>query len=218
MIKPYFEAENGRLYCGDCLEILPELEIVDLILTDPPYGIEDKISKGGGSHTKSSVKFHQRYSETNQTLDQPISDRHFDIINISSKNQIIFGGNYYALQPCRGFIVWDKPEMRIPTMSDCEYAWTSFDRPAKIFRVSRGPEIRAHPTQKPVGLFVQILKKYAKQNQTILDCFAGSGTTALACERLPEMGLKWTLIEKEERYCEIAAKRIQHETQQLKLF
>ena len=214
-MKPYYETENGKLYHGDCLEIMPQLEKVDLVLTDPPYGIEEKISKGGSSATKSSVRFHQMYSENNMTWDKIISN---DIINLiigKSKNQIIFGGNYYNLGPCRCFIVYDKISMRIPTMSDCEYAWTSFDKPAKIFKNSNQKN-RVHPTQKPVGLFKQILLKYSSENQKILDPFLGSGTTAIAVEEIGQ-GREWIGIEREEKYCEIAAKRIEQGTKQQRL-
>ena len=81
----------------------------ELAIVDINYGIEDKISKGGGSHTKSSVKFHQMYSENHKNWDKPENPEYFQELVRVSKNQIIWGGNYYNLGRTRGFIVWDKP-------------------------------------------------------------------------------------------------------------
>ena len=81
--------------------------------------------------------------------------------------------------------------------------------------IKEAPEVRFHPTQKPVGLFMQILRKYSPEGEIILDPFLGSGTTAIACERLKR---RWIGIEIEEKYCEIAAKRIEQERKQRKLF
>src|SRR5690349_21016929 len=171
----------------DCMEYMKTVpdKYFDLAIVDPPYGIEDKISIGGGSHTKSSVKFGQRYKENGKTWDNKRPDKSFfDELKRVSINQIIFGGNYYCdiLGPTRGFIIWDKPEMRMPTMSDCEFAWTSFDRPAKIASISRGfKQLESHPTQKPERLYRWLLKNYAKEGDKILDTHLGSASIAIAC-------------------------------------
>jgi len=200
MIKPYYETELGKLYHGDCLEIMPKLEPVDLVLTDPPYGLNKKIHNGG---TWSTAKKYDAVLE----WDFVPNKRVFKVIFNISKNQIIFGGNYFTsfLPVSRCWIIWVKPHF--PTMSEIDMVWTSFNKPSKpIYFKRQNPSI--HPTQKPIGLIIQILSKYAKDEWTILDPFLGSGTTAVACERTNR---RWIGIEIEEKYCEIAAKRIEQE-------
>ena len=207
-MKPYYENEHGKLYHGDCLNILPYIGKVDLVLTDPPYGLNKKVHDGGWST-------HEKYNGC-LVWDYVPDKKVFDMMLSVSKNQIIFGGNYFTnfLRPSRCWCTWIKPPF--PTMSEVDFAWTSFDKPSKPFYHNRvNPSI--HPTQKPVQLFNQILLKYSNQNETILDPFLGSGTTAPAVQEIGQ-GRKWIGIEKEEKYCEIAAKRIEQETRQMKLF
>jgi len=223
-MKPYFETEHGTLYHGDCLEIMPELEPVDLVLTDPPYGTGIEV-KGFG-RTKHIL--HTKFTDiANWDTSRPPKKTFVQMIQ-NSKNQIIFGGNYFAdpLSPSSCWLIWDKrcgvtPER---TFADGELAWTSFNGPTRIIRFlwdgmiqqnMKCKEKRVHPTQKPVGLFVRILEKHSIDPDIIFDPFLGSGTTAIACERLNR---RWIGIEISEEYCEIAAKRIERETQQLKLF
>ena len=216
-MKEYYKTDNGVLYHGDCLEIMSELEPVDLVLTDPPYGIKAYSTgvMGGGVLAKQS-----KYKAT--TWDNSIPDKKiFDLVIAKSKNQIIFGGNYFVeyLKNSSCWLVWNKDNGN-NNFADCELAWTSFKTATRIIKwrwqgmLKEAPETRYHPTQKPVGLFAWILDKYSKPTDTILDCFLGSGTTAIACERL---NLKWIGIEKEEKYCEIAVKRIKQEVSQRKL-
>lgn len=208
-MKPYYENEHGKLYHGDCLEILPTIGKVDLVLTDPPYGLNSKIHDGGWSSNK------EKYIDVLE-WDYIPDAIIFNMLSDISKNQIIFGGNYFAniLMPSRCWIAWIKPPF--PSMSEVDFAWTSFDKPSKPFYNNRvNPSI--HPTQKPVQLFNQILLMYSNQDETILDPFLGSGTTALSVQEIGQ-GRKWIGIEKEEKYCEIAAKRIEQESRQMKLF
>lgn len=181
----------SEVYNQDCMEGMKNFpdKFFDLAIIDPPYGIENKISKGGGSHTKSSVKFHQLYSENYKAWDKAVSKEYFDALFRVSKNQIIFGANYYSMPPTRGFLIYDKPEMRIATMSDCEFAWTSFDKPAKIFTISRGFNNHLvnpvfHPTQKPIKLYKQIIEFYAKIGDKILDTHLGSQSSRIAAYKL----------------------------------
>jgi site-specific DNA-methyltransferase (adenine-specific) len=144
----------------------------------------------------------------------PPSKEIFTEIFRISKNQIIFGGNYFIEYlkngPC--WLVWDKDNSG--NFADCELAWTSFDTAVRKFtwrwngmlqQDMKHKEKRYHPTQKPIPLFEQILRMYSKPTDLILDPFLGSGTTAIACEQL---GRKWIGIEKEPKYCEIARERI----------
>lgn len=217
----YHETEHGVLYCGDCLEILPTLEVkADLVLTDPPYGIDivDKFKNTLSSNTSMFNKSNGIVGNGAWDHSIPTKDI-FDLILQSSLNQIIWGGNYFLehLRNTRCMLVWDKMNGTNP-MADAEIAWTSFTGSVRMFRMhhfSAGYELKQHPTQKPVALFEWCLSKYSKQGNLILDPFAGSGTTAIACIRL---NLKYILIEKEEKYCEIAAKRIDAELDQTDLF
>ena len=202
----------------DCMEYMATLpdKAFDLAVVDVPYGIENSISKGGGSHTKSSVKFHQLYSENGKTWDKAVSPKYFHELQRVSVNQIIFGANYYNMPACRGFIVWDKPEMRIPTMSNCEYAWTSFDSPARIVpitRLTRGLPI--HPTQKPIALYDWILRNYAKPGQRILDTHLGSGSSAIAAHYF---GCDFVGCEIDVDYFNAAKERFDRETRQVAMW
>ena len=223
-MKPYYETELGKLYHGDCLEIMPELEIVDLVLTDPPYGIN--VAKNGYSRAKGDFFNGKWIDGKNYGIQEwdskPPPKEWFEMITSLTNNQIIFGGNYFIewLKNSSCWIVWDKDNGENRN-ADCELAWTSFETAVRkitwrwngMFKES--PETRYHPTQKPVGLFMQILDKYSELNDLILDPFLGSGTTAIACERLNR---RWIGIEISKKYCEIAAKRIENERKQLKMF
>ena len=122
-----------------------------------------------------------------------------------SKNQIIWGGNYFDLPPTRGFICWDK-DQHMPTMSACEYGWTSYDKPAKLYKCRSLDLNRKHPTQKPIAL-MNFCLNYAKvtQDMKIFDPFLGSGTTALSCK---SMGLDWWGCELQQEYINVIERRL----------
>jgi site-specific DNA-methyltransferase (adenine-specific) len=189
---------------GDCLEFMKTLpdKCVDLVLTDPPYGIgEDggrfRDRKGGG---------HRVLPKGNWDKERP-SKEYFDEIFRVSKNQIIFGGNYFTdyLYPSRGWIYWGKKMGG--DFSDGELAWTSFDKVLKEFQFCNKYKGKQHPTEKPVPLFAWILNRYSEPNSIIFDPFAGSGTTALACKEL--LNRNYILVEKEKNYIDIINTRIQ---------
>jgi len=205
MIKPYYETELGNLYHGDCLEILPQLtEKVDLVLTDPPYGLGTKMHGGSWGAT----------SKDKMAWDKEARQEWIDIIlKIVDTKIIIWGGNYYSLPPSRGWLCWHKPDS-VTSMADFELAWTNQDMNARYFRYPVGGwnrERTEHPVQKPLAL-IQWCLTFA--NGLVLDPFLGSGTTAVACERL---GRRWIGIEISKEYCDIAVKRIEQERAQLKL-
>ena len=127
-----------------------------------------------------------------------------------SKNQIVWGGNYFGLPAHRCFIVWDKMTY-VPTMSQVEQAWTSFDSPARLKKINSNNSNRIHPTEKPVQLYKWLLKEYAKQGDKILDTHLGSGSIAVACH-YAEFDL--TACEIDTKYFNDAKKRIMYETAQ----
>lgn len=126
-----------------------------------------------------------------------------------SRNQIIWGGNYFQLPPTRCFLVWRKLSISESfSMAMCEYAWTSFSSNAKVFEhTPQGDrkDKRFHPTQKPVALYKWILANYAKQGDTILDTHVGSASSLIACE---EMGFKYVGFEIDEDYYRMAKERL----------
>ena len=196
-IKPYYQDDYVTLYLGDCREIVPTLGRFDLLLTDPPYGLAEKLQ--GGSWGKSYKGKYQNWDAVAPDV-KPFVSR--------SQKAIVWGGNYFQLPQSRCWLVWDKPE-KMPTIADCELAWCSWDGNARVFKKSRNPDgKRQHPTQKPLELMQWCINLAGDNVQTILDPFAGSGTTGRAAK---DLGKKCTLIEREEAYCEIAAKRMEQE-------
>ena len=228
----------NKIHCADCLEFMKEIpdKSIDLVLTDPPYGINviggaKSFGSIGGAKSFGSIGGANivRANIVRANIYEPIKndDRKIDFAEIFrvSKNQIIFGGNYFDFPIKKGWIVWDKKCKNDwnDNFSDGELAWTSFDRPLKIFRHlymglmrQNKKEIkRVHPTQKPIELMRWIIKNYSNKNDLVLDCFLGSGTTAVACA---ELGRRYIGVEINEAYCEIARKRTKIVEQQCKLF
>ena len=196
---PYYQDEYVTLYCGDCREIVPTLGQFDLLLTDPPYGLPKDSSNSRGKLKNRSFNA-GNISAWDNAPDKPT----FDLLLGKSGKKIIWGGNYFQLSTCRGFLVWDKCQPW-DNFSKCEYAWTSLNKPSNLFKLDTRGYSKDHPTQKPVELMTWCISLAGDDIQTILDPFAGSGTTGVAAKLLNR---KCTLIEKEEKYCEIAARRL----------
>lgn len=194
------------LYQADCLDILPHLEKVDAVVTDPPYGIDYGNAGGFSSaHRWASKKGAAPWDK------QRPSAEIFSLILTCSKEQIIWGGNYFSdlLPPKMRWLCWDKGQRNF-SLADFELAWTSQQKAARIFEYSRGAAIqdeKVHPTQKPIAL-MQWCLSFLPNAQTILDPFLGSGTTGVACVK---MGRKFIGIELDADYFEIACQRIQKE-------
>lgn len=220
----------GKITCADCLDILKQLpdKCVDLVLTDPPYGI--KMAQDTGIYNKTSLKkgFTNKHSIKKKDWDDKRPEKiYFDEILRVGKNVIIFGGNYFAdmLPATRGWIVWDKKENEkiAPYFSDCELAYTSFDKNIKKYLygwygvegINKRTESKSHPTQKPVELFMKILQDYSNENDLVLDCFSGSGTTAVACHNLKR---RFICIEKDPEYAEKSRERLKRAQRQINLF
>lgn len=204
-----------NLYNQDCLEAMKHMEdnSYDLAIVDPPYGIAKNFHGGGVTH-KNSLSYEQ--IKKFKTWDEIPPKEYFDELMRVSKNQIIFGGNYFLdfLSATRCFIVWDKMTY-IPTMSQCELAWTSFDKNTSYVKVNSTQLNRMHINQKPVELYRWILQNYAKQGDTILDTHLGSGSIAIACH---DMGYSLDGYELDVDYFQAASKRLKEHQRQLKLF
>lgn len=185
----------------------------DLAIVDPPYGLGKRTTDGGG--TNSQIKFMDDIRRTNWDDKTPDKEYWEQLFRIS-KNQIIWGGNYFDLPPTRTIICWDKVVM-IPTMSQIEIAWTSFDSPARLVKINNTDKNRFHPTQKPIELYEYLLKNYAEKGAKILDTHLGSGSIAIAVEkanRLEKMDFTFTGIEIDNVYFNKAIKRFQRYCQQ----
>jgi len=195
----------NKVFNEDCLKTMKRMadKSIDLVLTDPPYGIGDKFK--GGKNSKMN-KFN---SIVDKGWDIVPTDEIFNEIFRISKNQIIWGGNYFNLLPTRGFIIWDKKVSEDFTLAMAEYAWTSFDALAKIYRLSTEKENRLHPTQKPLDLMTFCLNFALQRDntiKTIYDPFSGSGTS-LVCAK--SKGLDYIGSELDKDYFEIINKRLQ---------
>ena len=206
-MKPYYEDLQASIaiYKGNCLDVLPMLEIADLILTDPPYGI----GKDGQKRSTGKHGGRKAYEFLGWDAKRPEAEC-FELILRKSKQAIIWGGNYFAdlLPPEDKWLVWDK-EQRI-NQSDGELAWTNIGGALRIFpknRVELMRDIAVHPTQKPQVLMSWCIQ-LADNPMYIIDPFMGSGTTLRVAK---DLGRKAIGIEIEERYCEIAAKRLSQE-------
>lgn len=211
--------EINKIYFGDCLGFMKEIpdKSIDLILTDPPYGDYHKGKYGGDSPFGGVKKPGSRIAKRNfgaVTWDQIPSKEYFDEMFRISKNQVIFGGNFFIdkIFPTSCWIVWDKDNSG--DFADCELIWTSFDTAIRKMKYRWNgllqedmahKEIRYHPTQKPVKLITKILQEYSKPGDLICDPFLGSGTTAIACIKA---GRNFIGMEKDKGYFEIAQERI----------
>jgi len=202
-VKPYYETELGKLYHGDCLSIMPELEPVDLVLTDPPYGVgkaewDDKYISIEGLLIKKAVGVVINCGDKNiATCISAMGESYKGMYYGWNMNGMTRGPlGYMNVIPavCGGKLKRG--------MNFCKFSIQDLSR-------------KNHPSPKPIEYYMAILQRFSDELQSVLDTFLGSGTTAVACERLKR---RWIGIEIEEKYCEISAKRIEAERKQLKLF
>ena len=210
--EPYWRSPDGKhvLYHADCLTLIHRLGKFDAVVTDPPYGIGEAAGKNKSRGNLAVAKDYGDHSWDNI----PVSENLMRKVVSSSKKAIIFGGNYYNLGPTKCYLVWDK-ENGENDFADCELAWTNLDKAVRRIRhmwngmLRKDQEPRGdHPTQKPVGVMLWCLKQLPQESTTIIDPFAGSGTTGVASIRL---GFKFVGIERVDAYCKAAARRMQTE-------
>ena len=187
----------------------------NLAIVDPPYGIQELTGrKAAGGKGKLKNRLLNRTAKRFNQWDKAPSKEYFVELFRVSENQIIFGGNYFMLPPTRGFIVWDKCQP-FPSFSACEFAWTSFTNPAKIFHFDNRTGGKIHPAQKPVALYKWILSHYAKAGDTILDTHFGSGSSRIAAY---DMGFDFIGTEIDTEYFEMQEKRFKEYCAQGSLF
>lgn len=200
-----------KIYNCDCMDLLKQTpdKYYDLAIVDPPYGL-------GESVVNSCGRF-KRYHNKNGNWDMEVpTDKYFTELFRVSKNQIVWGGNYFALPANKSFIIWDKLQPEGISFAMAEYAWSSFDKVAKICKQRpQGQDQRFHPTQKPVGLYKWLLQNYAKPGDKILDTHLGSMSIAIACH---DYDFDLTGCELDTEYYEQGKKRVQNHVMQLKMF
>lgn len=213
--KPYYDIDGITIYNADCRQVLPFLPQFDLLLTDPPYGIgesrkvakraTDGVLRPGGA---------PKFFEASDWDREPPKKWFLEAAQATATIAILWGGNYYGLPASSCWLVWDKDNGETD-FADCELAWTNLEKAVRRFRYRWNgmlqehggdkKEQRVHPTQKPLALMRWCLT-LVPDAETILDPFMGSGTTLLAAKL---EGRKAVGIEINERYCELAAKRLQ---------
>ena len=190
----------------DCMEYMATLpdNAFDLAIVDPPYGIGI-----------SSNPVRQAHEKKNWDKSIPSKEYFIELFRVS-KNQIIWGGNYYDLPPTQNLIVWDKKQPEDFSLAMCEFAWCSIQMPAKIFSYSVLKEKgKIHPTQKPVALYEWLLNNYAKQGDRILDTHLGSGSSRIAAYNL---GFDFVGCEIDKDYFDKQEERFARHTAQTSLF
>lgn len=204
------EFGNIKLYNCDCMELLKQTpdKHFDLAIVDPPYGIDINPNMG---IKKGQKKRHEKINWDNEIPPQEYFDELFRI----SKNQIIWGGNYFPLPPTKHFIFWDKMNPEGLSFSDGEMAWTSFNKAIRKWSRRNAIDGKIHPTQKPIQLYKWLLTNYAKQGDKILDTHFGSLSIGIACH---DMGFELTACELDKDYYEAGKKRLIQHQQQLTIF
>ena len=224
MLKPYYETPLGKLYHGDCLEIMPQLELVDLVLTDPPYGINKSsgtvnLSRGKGEYVSS-------FSDDEQYYNTVVIPAIKFFITISTGCVVMASWKYFdKYPPIDSFGCFYQPAgvgLQSFGWADGQPIFYYGKNPTKknmgkkcSYQVTEKPSSKEHPCAKPIGVWSEILRNTSLEMQTVLDPFLGSGTTCVSADL---MGRRWIGIEREKEYIEIAKCRIIDEARQIKLF
>jgi len=211
--------ELNRLYLMDCMEGMKQFpdKYFELAIVDPPYGIGmDGQKESICKNPKHNRKLHKKKDWDNSIP----SKEYFKELERVSKNQIIWGANYFVKhleKGTKGWVVWDKGQHGL-TMSDCELAYSSFNVPTRVVVINRVELLKdgtIHPTQKPVALYKWLLKNYAKPGDKILDTHVGSASSLIACE---DLGFPYIGFEIDKDYYEAAQKRLADFKAQVSMF
>ena len=204
----------NEIYNEDCMKVMAEFpdKYFDLAIVDPPYGIKINMNMG---RKKGRRKDHEDKDWDNAA---PTAEYFEELFRVS-KNQIIWGGNYFPLPLTKSWIFWDKLVPKGVSFADGELAWTSFDKTLRKITVPYsgfvGSEGKIHPTQKPVKLYRKLLSFYAQPGDIILDTHLGSGSSIVACH---EYGFEYIATEIDKTYFTDAFNRIEAVKSQLRLF
>lgn len=203
--------ELNKLYNMDCMEGMKQFpdKYFELAIVDPPYGLPKDSTHGRGK-----LKNRILNNGSLELWDKQPSLEYFKELRRVSVNQIIWGGNYFDLPPTRGIICWDKCQPW-ENFSQWEMAWTSFSKPAALFKFDNRTKDKIHPTQKPVALYEWLLKNYAKPGDKILDTHVGSASSLIACYN---MGFEYIGFEIDKDYYEAAQERMRIHMQQQTIF
>jgi site-specific DNA-methyltransferase (adenine-specific) len=205
----------SEVFNMDCLEYMKWLpdKYFELSVVDPPYGLGDRLSDGGGKLKDTPMA--SLYRESSKWDIKPEAEYFKELFRVS-KNQIICGANYFLenLTSSRGVICWDKKQP-MPTLSSWEFLWSSFDKPAKTFYGSSMDLNRFHPTQKPIALYKWLLQNYAKAGDKIFDSHMGSQSSRIAAW---DMGFDYYGCELDKDYFDAGNKRFEQHKMQGGLF
>jgi len=209
---------NSVAYNTDCLAAMREMpdKAFDLAIVDPPYGLGmGTVSIPSEKNTNSQQKFYKDLKSKRWDDNTP-NKEYFDELKRVSKNQIVWGGNYMAehLGNTKCIIIWDKMTY-IPTMSQFEFAFCSFNKHPKMVKVNSTDIDRMHPTQKPIKLYKWLLNNYAKQGDTILDTHLGSGSSRIAAY---DLGFDFTGYELDTDYFNAQEERFARHIAQPNMF
>ena len=207
---PYYDEAGITIYRADCRDILPHLPKVDLVLTDPPYGINHPTNyrERGRGNLAICRDYAPVYDDG-----KPFDPSHVLALNVPT---VLWGGNYFAsrLPERSGWLVWDKERPDDLDQATCELAWTNYVKGVRRFRFMWNGMLRAtgepleHPTQKPIELMKWVMGLRWTPAGTVLDPYLGSGSTIVAAK---DLGRRAIGIEIEEKYCEIAVRRLAQE-------
>ena len=203
---------GNTVFNEDCMTVMARYpdKFFDLAIVDPPYGLPKDAVHGRGKLKTRAI------NSMDMDWDIAPTQEYWNELWRVSKNQIVWGGNYFGLPATRCFVVWDK-EQPFENFSAAEYAWTSFSAPSKIYRLAttRTGETKIHPTQKAVWLYEKLLKDFAVEGNLILDTHVGSGTSRIACHK---NGFEFVGCEIDAEYFAAQEARFKEFTSQLRLF
>ena len=213
------EGAISEVYLMDCVEAMKHYsdKHFSLAVCDPPYGLDiANMNMGAGKSKKSSNIKNRKWKPKSWDANTPTKEYFSELFRVS-QNQIIWGGNYFDLPPCKHYLIWDKEIPDGLSFADCEFAWTSFNNAPRIFRYSAylDKKYKMHPTQKSVSLYSYIFKNYAKEGDLILDTHLGSGSSRIAANKA---NLDFIGFEIDEDYFNDSEKRFKNFVSQLTLF
>ena len=210
----------SEVYNEDCIEVMKRYEdnYFDIAVVDPPYGLDlANMNMGAGKSKKASKIQNRKWKPKDWDKETPTAEYFSELFRVS-KNQIIWGGNYFDLPPCKNYIIWDKEIPKGLSFADCEMAWTSFDKAPKMFRYSAylDKQSKFHPTQKPIKLY-DFCFDFAKleAGAKVLDTHLGSGSSRISANRYK---LDFVGCEIDEEYFNNQNKRYADFVSQMRLF